>query len=296
MKRIFLAALTLIALAGISQGEEHKEGSMTVWTRDAVVQGSEHKEGDVTVWTRTNGTNSPASTSEQFLGFQGINLGMEVESVNDVLGKISVPRPANFKGYTEIKHDDGSQAKIEDGKLFLFKKISPSEKKVMFSKMGFTTSNDWLLHSDKTSSWVSLGDFPEIFNIGFRGERETKYYSYDFLNLDFYKGKLQLIEVSSPLVSADHIDSEVKSWVSFACSAFTEKYGKPKMFKPIEALNIFDFKSDYSVKVAEWSLPAGFVTVEICQINSRFCSVLKMKTPIAKDEEKKDFENKKYKI
>lgn len=87
----------------------------------------------------------------------------------------------------------------------------------------------------------------------------------------FYNGNVVYIGLNGVMLSANEIDRRVKNWGKFALNGLTEKYGVPtKVYKSIEEIGIFDFKSGYQIPVCSWDLGGNAIKLTIDESSSEF--------------------------
>jgi hypothetical protein len=94
-------------------------------------------------------------------------------------------------------------------------------------------------------------------------------------HIEFFKGRVLLIDIMSLPFTADRIESELKDWLKFALKGLTEKYGPPQMLVSVESLNIFSFKSQHLIHLREWKRGQNSIFLSILEAGHHYYSIIR---------------------
>ena len=103
--------------------------------------------------------------------------------------------------------------------------------------------------------------------------------------VEFFKGRVLLIDILSLPFSADRLESELKEWLNFAHKGLAEKYGAPRIIKQIDPLNILWFKSRIIIYLSEWKRGQNSISLSAVEVGSHFYSFIRFIDQKAKKEE-----------
>ncbi|MDY6791131.1 MAG: hypothetical protein SWH54_07675 [Thermodesulfobacteriota bacterium] len=170
-------------------------------------------------------------------GFKGLHLGMSMDQVNELV--LNTPW-----GYR-------------------FKEIGKSPDDPQYKPTNFLKGDNNIIGV----TWA---------NIGCQGpEGKGSCHWIRSVYISFCNDKLVEIILGSPKWSADKINTSVKGWGKFALKGLTNKYNQPtKVYDTFSNINIFSFKSGYSVTLYKWNLGPDRIKLGIGEYESKFgCNV-----------------------
>jgi len=179
-------------------------------------------------------------------GFKGLHIGMTIEEVNELIKETPW------------------------GYVFSESKNIPASLDYTWKDQPQFKSTNFLKGDDSRMGWV----WAKIGCEGPDGKGGCHWITDVFIR--FHENKLVEIILSSPMWSANKIDTMLKDWGRFALNGLTKRYGEPTIiYDTFRNVNIFSFKTGYSISLYKWDFRSDTVKLSISEYESEFgCKIM----------------------